>query len=139
MACHPVQVRLQQSLAAGPEQLSLYEQTALQCDAEVAAMSEGERRTTLNIVLQQQVSPALNIDHAGSTAQVCTALNRRHRCYAAAAECAGLMRAQAAHAAECCSPTPGGRVKLRVVKAAKARTGRRDSSVLEPDWELHHL
>ena len=63
MACHPVQVRLQQSLAAGPEQLSLYEQAALQCDAEVAAMSEEERRTALNVVLQQQVSAALKVDH----------------------------------------------------------------------------
>ena len=63
MACYPVQVRLQQSLAAGPEQLSLYEQAALQCDAEVAAMSEGERRTALNVVLQQQVSPELDVHH----------------------------------------------------------------------------
>ena len=63
MACHPVQVRLQQSLAAGTEQLSLYEQTALQCDAEVAAMSEGERRTALNVVLQQQVSLARSVNH----------------------------------------------------------------------------
>lgn len=58
-----MQVRLQQSLAAGPEQLSLYEQAALQCDAKVAAMSEEERRTALTALLQQQVSPALSIGH----------------------------------------------------------------------------